>query len=457
MYKTIQRVHFIGIGGIGMSGLAEILLNLGYKVSGSDLKASPIIQRLRRLGAKISTQHRAQNVEGAQVAVVSSAIPKTNPEVEEAIRQNIPVAARAEILAELMRLKYGIAIAGTHGKTTTTSLIAAVLHEGKFDPTVVVGGKVRSLRTNARLGRGEFMVAEADESDGSFLKLSPTIAVITTIDVEHMDHYKDFQEVQQTYLEFCQKIPFYGLAVLGLDDPVVRRLARRLSKRVLTYRLGGKADLTATHLKQKENKIEAIVHFHEKKLGKIRLNIPGKHNISNALAAVAVGLELGIPFKTISRALARFKGISRRLEIVGRQEKQMVLDDYGHHPTEIRATLEAIQKGWRQPVTVVFQPHRYTRTRDLLKDFCTAFKQADEVIITDIYAASEMPIQGINGENLAKQIKHPRVNYEPDFETIISRLSQKLLGEKKKERIILTLGAGDVWKIGKEIARRTFH
>ncbi|MBI1909758.1 MAG: UDP-N-acetylmuramate--L-alanine ligase [Deltaproteobacteria bacterium] len=459
MYKTIQKIHFVGIGGIGMSGLAEILMNLGYRVSGSDIKRTPITNRLRRRGVKVFYQHKMQNVDGAQVVVTSSAISRQNPEVLEAVRHHIPVVARAEILAELMRLKYGVAVAGTHGKTTTTSLIAAVLEEGGFDPTVVVGGRVRSLRSNARLGKGEFLVAEADESDGSFLKLSPTIAVVTTIDPEHMDYYRDFAKVKRTFAEFCAKVPFYGLVVWGIDHPVVRTLAHQFQKRSLTYSLGGKiaADLTATHLTHKENQSEALIHFHGKKLGRLKLQIPGRHNVSNALAAIAVGLELGIPYTKIARALRRFKGISRRMEILYQDKNTLVMDDYGHHPEEIKATLRAVKEGWGRKTIVIFQPHRYSRTRDLFDSFRTAFGLADQVILTDIYAASEEPIRGITGERLARAIKNPNVLYEPDFGKIIDLTKQRVGAYGHTPRLILTLGAGDIWKVGREIARQLEH
>jgi UDP-N-acetylmuramate--alanine ligase len=457
MYPTIKDIHFVGIGGIGMSGLAEILLTMGCRVAGSDLKRSPATDRLRRRGAKIHFGHRAENVSKAnppQVVVVSSAVAKSNPEVAEAARRGIPVISRGEMLAELMRLKYGIAVAGTHGKTTTTSLVAAVLDAGGFDPTVVIGGRVKSLRTNARLGKGDYLVAEADESDGSFLHLNPTIAVLTNIDREHMEHYRDFDALRATFGEFARKIPFYGAAVFCADHPETARLAARFAKRGFTYGIEKDADYRASSVRQKGWGSEFDVKFHGENLGRIRLRQPGLHNVLNSLAAVAVGRELGIKFADIRRGLSNFRGIGRRLEIV-HQGDVMVVDDYGHHPKEIEATLSALRSTIKKSrLWVLFQPHRYTRTKDLFEDFAKAFGHADEVVITEIYAASEEPIRGITGEALADAVKKEREGRGVAFVPRVAEIAPAVLPRLKKGDVVLTLGAGDIWKAGKELAKK---
>ncbi len=436
-----------------MSGLAEVLLTMGSRVTGSDLKRSAVTDRLRRRGARIFFGHRPDNIGKAQVVVVSSAISKSNPEVAAAHKAGIPVIARAEMLAELMRLKYGIAVAGSHGKTTTTSLIASVLEGGGLDPTVVIGGRVKNLRSNARLGRGDYLVAEADESDGSFLHLNPTIAVITNIDREHMDHYRDFEALRRTFEEFVSKIPFYGLSVFCSDHLETAKLFSRFPKRGVTYGIREKADYQAKKIRLKGWGSEFEVVCRGESLGKARLKIPGLHNVQNSLAAVAVGHELGIPFPKIRTALSNFRGISRRLELVyAARGAPIIIDDYGHHPAEIRATLEAIKTivGKRR-LWVLFQPHRYTRTKDLFADFVDVLrwgrKSHRQAILTEIYAAGEEPIQGVNGARLAKSIGAsfiPSVSEIPDF--ILPRL--------KKGDVVLTLGAGDIWKAGREIAER---
>jgi len=378
MYKRYQHIHFVGIGGIGMSGIAEILLNLGYKVSGSDQKRNETIERLERLGAKIFIGHRAENVEGVHVLVYSSAVARDNIEVQTAHQRQVPTIPRAEMLAELMRLKYGIAVAGTHGKTTTTSLVGAVLAEGRFDPTIVVGGRVTNLGSNARLGQGEYLVAEADESDGSFLKLAPTIAVVTTIDAEHLDHYGDLDAIRAAFLTFVNKVPFYGAAVLCLDQPNIQMLMPHVEKRIITYGLESAADLVARHLQPSGMTTRFDVYQRGELLGPCALQIPGRHNVLNALAAIGVGLDLEIAFGTITTALAGFAGVQRRFQIRGTAGGVTVVDDYGHHPAEIRATLAAAKAGFDRRIVTVFQPHRYSRTLHLRQEFLTAFNQADD-------------------------------------------------------------------------------
>ena len=392
MFAKIQRIHFVGIGGIGMSGIAEVLLNLGYKISGSDLKSSPVTQRLATLGAQTFEGHQAANITGADVVVTSSAISIDNPEVAEARRLHIPVIQRAEMLAELMRLKYGIAIAGMHGKTTTTSMVAAVLAAGGLDPTVVVGGRVDALGSNARLGKSQYLVAEADESDRSFLKLSPILSVVTNIDREHMDCYRDMRDVRRTFLEFMERVPFYGLVVGCHDDPILQRLLPRVHRRVTTYGTSSGSDflirLEPLNITADQGPLSRFnVTYRQKNLGAFTLHVPGLHNVLNATAAVAVGTALDVPVDHIRSALDSFRGVDRRFQRKGKAAGVSVIDDYGHHPTEIRATLAAArQRGFRR-VHVIFQPHRYTRTRDSEDDFATAFSDADTLCLLDIYPA----------------------------------------------------------------------
>ncbi len=452
MYKNIQRIHFVGIGGIGMSGIAEILLTLGYEVSGSDVKQSLVTRRLKRLGAKIRYGHKAEHVGKAQVVVVSSAINDKNPEIATALKQGIPVIARAEMLAELMRLKYGIAVAGTHGKTTTTSLVASILSEASFDPTIIIGGRVRSLRSNARLGKGEFLVAEADESDGSFLHLHPTIAVVTNIDPEHMAHYKDYTELKASFARFCESIPFYGAAIFCADHPATLKLSETFPRRSWTYGIENKADFMAKKIRSEGSLMKFQAQFQGKALGELQLHLPGQHNVSNALAALAVAHELGISFTQVKRALKKFKGIGRRLEVLNAQPDLVIVDDYAHHPVELQATLSAVQKAWKgYRIRAVFQPHRYTRTKELFKEFCEAFGACHELIITDIYAASETPIVGINGRRLSESIRTPdQVRYLADFDEIIDHLNST----RQEKDLIITLGAGNVGQIAKELAKQ---
>ena len=451
MRERKHRVHFVGIGGIGMSGIAEVLLNLGYSVSGSDLNESESTQRLRSLGAQVFIGHREANLSSdPSVVVISTAVKFSNPEVLEARRRQIPVIPRAEMLAELMRMKYGVAVAGSHGKTTTTSMISAVLSAGGLDPTMVIGGRVRSLGSNAKLGQGEILVAEADESDGTFLLLSPIITVVTNIDREHMDFYQTMDQLMASFLSFINKVPFHGLSVLCLDHPNVRALIPKVKKRFATYGLSTEADFYARELEIAPMETRFSVWHRTEFLGRLKLRLPGRHSATNALAAVAVGVELEIPFAEIARALDAFTGIHRRFELKGEIRGVTVIDDYGHHPEEIRATLQAVRDGWKRPLTVVFQPHRYTRTQDLFEDFLSAFEGADRLVLTEIYPAGEEPIPGIHGEALYQSLKrkgHLEVEFVPDKEEIVRRLLPKL----KPNDIVLTLGAGDIDKVAEKL------
>jgi len=454
VFKKYQQIHFVGIGGVGMSGIAEVLLNMGYRITGSDARLSEAVERLGRLGAKVFTGHQPSHVEGAHVVVYSSAVARDNVEVQVARQRGIPVIPRAEMLAELMRMKYGIAIAGTHGKTTTTSIVAAVLGAAGLDPTVVVGGRVHGLGTNAHLGRGEFLVAEADESDGSFLKLSPTIAVVTTVDAEHLDHYADLDAISAAFLQFVNKVPFYGAAVVCLDEPNIQRLIPDIEKRVISYGLESGADLTARRLAFSGLNAQFEVLQRGRVLGPASLQVPGRHNVLNALAAIAVGLDLEVPFERIQTALAGFAGVQRRFQIRGEAHGVLVVDDYGHHPAEIRATLAAAKAGFDRRVLTVFQPHRYTRTYHLRREFLTAFYQSDVLIVMDIYPAGEPPIPGVHARDLADGIAahgHREVIYlDGDREGIVRYLCEST----RPGDLVLTLGAGDVGQLGGEFLAR---
>jgi UDP-N-acetylmuramate--alanine ligase len=441
MFAKAQRVHFIGIGGIGMSGIAEILLTLGYAVSGSDLRQSSITDRLVSLGATVFQGHAAANVVGSGVVVTSSAVNEQNPEVVEARQRKIPVIQRAEMLAELMRLKYGIAVAGMHGKTTTTSMIATVLAAGGLDPTVVVGGRVDALGSNARLGKSQYLVAEADESDRSFLKLSPILSVVTNLDREHMDCYRDMEDVEAAFLEFMERVPFYGACTACIDNPQLAALLPRVQRRVFTYGTSSLADYVLRMLPPVEGTRSRFeVAAGGLVLGPFSLNVPGRHNVLNATAAVAIGTQLEVSCEDITHALRDFRGVDRRFQLKGTVRGVSVVDDYGHHPTEIRATLSAARESGYRNVHVIFQPHRYTRTRDLMAEFATAFDQADTVQILDIYAASEEPIAGVDTPALVGAIGRKEVQYAPSFDEAINRtVAQAVDGD-----IILTLGAGSV-------------
>jgi len=481
MFAKIQQIHFVGIGGIGMSGIAEVLLNLGYKVSGSDLRTSAVTQRLAGLGATVFEGHRAENVSGAEVVVTSSAISVENPEVAEAHKLHVPVIQRAEMLAELMRLKYGIAIAGMHGKTTTTSMVASVLAAGGLDPTVVVGGRVDAMGSNARLGKSQYLVAEADESDRSFLKLSPILSVVTNIDREHMDTYRNMRDVKKTFLEFMDRVPFYGMIVACNDDPLLRRLLPQVQRRTVTYgtkrgsdfwiRLGGGEN---PHLSPQERARNGApeahplnrfrVSYRGQDLGEFTLHVPGVHNILNATAAIAVGVGLDVGVEAIRTALDQFRGVDRRFHLRGRAAGVSVIDDYGHHPTEIRATLAAAKTCGFRKIHVVFQPHRYTRTRDLMEEFRAAFGDADSLFVLDIYAASEKPIEGITAEALARSIGSTGVSHDHSTAESGGRSAQYVssfadavtsaAAAAEDGDMILTLGAGSVSQLGPMILEK---
>jgi UDP-N-acetylmuramate--alanine ligase len=459
MFAKIQRIHFVGIGGIGMSGIAEVLLNLGYQVSGSDLKSSALTQRLTSLGAIIFEGHRPENIANAEVVVASSAIALDNPEISHAHALHIPVIQRAEMLAELMRLKYGIAIAGMHGKTTTTSMVAAVLAGGGLDPTVVVGGRVDAMGSNARLGKSQYLVAEADESDRSFLKLSPILAVVTNIDREHMDCYRNMRNVKRAFLDFMDRVPFYGMVVVCNDDPLLRRMLPQIQRRTVTYGTRRGSDF---HMKPGESVLNPgenrpigrfHVAFQQKALGEFRLHVPGVHNMLNATAAIAVGVGLDINIDQIRTALENFRGVDRRFQLRGVAAGISVIDDYGHHPTEVRATLAAARQCGFRKIHVVFQPHRYTRTQLLMDEFANAFHDADTLFILDIYAASEPPIEGITGQALAQHIQdtgEQEARYAPSFaEAVEAAVAQAQEGD-----MILTLGAGSVSQLGPMILEK---
>jgi UDP-N-acetylmuramate--alanine ligase len=460
MFIQKQHVHFIGIGGIGMSGIAEILLTLGMRVSGSDLRRGPITDRLAQMGATIYEGHERSHVGDATVVVTSSAVNSRNPEVEEARARKIPVIQRAEMLAELMRLKYGIAIAGMHGKTTTTSMVASVLAAGGLDPTVVVGGRVDALGSNARLGSSQYLVAEADESDRSFLKLSPILAVVTNLDREHMDCYRDMEDVESAFLSFMDKVPFYGAVTACIDNPLLAKVLPRAQRRVYTYGVAASADYRLEVLEGMDTSelgdrpscaVSGFrsfqVHTAKGPLGPFELRVPGRHNILNATAAVAIACQLGVSADKIAQGLASFNGVDRRFQLRGRANGVAVVDDYGHHPTEISATLAAARECGYGRIHVIFQPHRYTRTRDLMPEFATAFTLADTVTVLPIYAASEDPIPGITAELLAARIRDTEAHYEPDFAGAIARVTQQALPGD----LILTLGAGSISQLAPQI------
>ncbi|MGP8246182.1 MAG: UDP-N-acetylmuramate--L-alanine ligase [Bryobacteraceae bacterium] len=451
MFLRPQHLHFVGIAGIGMSGIAEVLLNNGYKISGSDLKLSPITERLAALGATVFEGHDASNLGGARILVVSSAVDERNPEVREARRLGLPVIPRGELLAELMRLKYGVAVAGSHGKTTTTSLTAAILSHAGLDPTVVVGGRVGTMGgSNARVGHSDFLVAESDESDGSFVKLAPILAVVTNIDREHLDHYPTLDAIRAAFIEFVNKVPFYGAAIVCLDDPNVQSILPAIQRRVVTYGTTAQAEVEATDIVCGSFSSRFRLRHRAADLGEFHLRIPGRHNVLNATAAAAVAMELDVAPRAIAEALETFSGVERRFQVRGKERGITVVDDYGHHPTEIQATLEgARQCGFRR-IHVLFQPHRYTRTLHLAEEFGRAFHQADSVFVMDIYAASEMPIEGVTAHTLVERIRragHRAVAYVGT----IDRGVEALLGAAREGDLILTLGAGNVWQAGEKV------
>jgi UDP-N-acetylmuramate--alanine ligase len=453
MYLKKYHIHFVGIGGIGMSGIAELLLTLGYKVSGSDLSASDLTRRLQNLGGTVFQGHAEKQIYGADVVVTSAAIGSDNPEVVAANQASIPVIPRAEMLAELMRLKYSIAVAGAHGKTSTTSLIAAVLEKGGLDPTVVIGGKLKSIGTNALLGEGDFIVAEADESDGSFLKMSPAIAVVTNIDREHLDFYRDLNHIKDVFVSFIDRIPFYGLAVLCLDDEPIQDILPQIKKRVSTYGMSSQADIQAKNIVIAGLKSSFTVDYLGKRLGEISLNLPGLHNVYNSMASIAVGIELDIGFEVIKSALKTVQGVQRRLEIKGEINGVTVVDDYGHHPTEKKATLQAAKQSWpERRLVVVFQPHRYSRIRALFDEFTRSFYQSDLLVVLPIYSAGEKEIKGVDSRLLFEEIRahgHKDVVFMPNLDEAVAHLKQVLA----KGDILLTLGAGDVYKLGETLLK----
>jgi UDP-N-acetylmuramate--alanine ligase len=442
----VRHVHFIGVGGIGMSGLAEILRTLEFDVSGSDLREGETTRRLSRLGVRVDLGHRAANVHGADVIVYSSAINEENPEIAEARALGTPVISRAEMLAELMRVKYGIAIAGSHGKTTTTSLVATVLRAAGFDPTVVVGGRMAALGSNARLGAGDLLVAEADESDGSFLRLTPTIAAITNIDPEHLDFYGSHEAIKEAFVQFVEKVPFYGLAVLCLDHPAVQELLPRVRRRHVTYGVSPQADYSARAINFRGTLTSFVAYKQNDPLGEFSVRMPGQHNVLNTLAAIAIADELEVPLDVMKEALATFHGVARRFSVVGEVEGVTLVDDYGHHPAEIVATLDAARRAYDQRVLVAFQPHRYSRTEHLFDEFTRAFNKADLVLVTDIYPAGEKPIAGVTAERLAQAIAdhgHHAVRYVSDRADVAGQLAD----EARPGDVVIALGAGDINKV----------
>ncbi|HOF13689.1 MAG TPA: UDP-N-acetylmuramate--L-alanine ligase [Spirochaetota bacterium] len=449
MFRKSKKMHFIGIGGIGMSGIAEILINLGYDVSGSDLRESEQTKRLRQLGATIYIGHYPSNIKDYHVVVTSSAISKNNPEIIEAKKRKIPVIHRSEMLAELVRLKHGIGVAGTHGKTTTSSMLAYILYHGGLNPTAVVGGKVLNFGSNARIGEGQYFVFEADESDGSFLKLLPTIGIVTNIDADHLDHYKYFEGIKEAFITYMNNIPFYGYSVVCMDDPVVAEVLPRIERPYVTYGFNPGANFKATNIKLLNGSTRYSCYYNDKLLGEIVLNLLGKHNIINSLAVVAVALELGLTFGVIAEAIAQFQGVGRRLEKIGETNGIIVVDDYGHHPTEIRATLDALKQLGKRLI-VVFQPHRYTRTQYLYDEFGQSFTMADELFLTEIYPAGEEPIEGVSSNLIQQSVKKhegrdvvviPHLDQVPDYISPIVREGD----------VIVTLGAGDIYKVGHAI------
>ena len=449
MFKNIRKVHFVGIGGIGMSGIAEILLNQGFEITGSDKSLSEVTKRLSDLGIKIYEGHSRENLKDADVLVYSSAVTIDNPEVKEAIARKIPVIKRSEMLAETMRLKYGIGIAGTHGKTTTTSMVGLALTEGNVDPTIIVGGKLSGLGgTNARLGNGDFIVVEADEFDRTFLKLTPVIAAITTLESEHLDTYRDLDDIKSAFIEFANKVPFYGFVVICMDEPALQDIIPQINKKIFTYGLTAQADIRAVDISHEKFFSSFTVKYKGKELGKIKLKIPGVHNVKNSLVAICVGIELGVDFKVIKKALESFGGVYRRFEV--KYDKEiLVVDDYAHHPTETSATLSGIRAGWDNRLVAVFQPHLYSRTRDFYQEFGRSFLNSDVFVCTDVYPAREEPINGITGEliaNATKNFGHKNVIYIPDKNNI----PDVLKGLKQDGDIIITMGAGDIWKFGEK-------
>ncbi|MCO5143398.1 MAG: UDP-N-acetylmuramate--L-alanine ligase [Oligoflexia bacterium] len=454
LYKSRKRkVHFIGIGGIGMSGIAEILISQGYEVSGSDISDSDITKRLAKLGAKIFSSHKQENLCGADVVVVSSAIDDTNPEIQAAKQNKVPIIQRAEMLAELMKMKMGIAIAGTHGKTTTTSIISTIVQNSGLDPTIIIGGRVDALGGNAKLGQGDFLVAEADESDKSFLHLPSTIAVVTNIDNDHLNNYGSIANIKDAFINFVNRIPFYGKAFLCLDDENVKSILPKLKKPYATYGFSPQADLQGRNIQFEKFGSNFEVWQNEKKLGVVHCSIPGRHNVLNALASISVGLEIGLTFEQVRDGLAQFKGVRRRFELKGEKAGIKVFDDYGHHPTEVKATLAAARKAWDGRIVTIFQPHRYSRTQDCYDDFVQSFDDSDVLLVADIYPAGESPIAGVNSEKLVEDIRshgHKSVLYVGDAR---KNLQEKILPLLQKGDLFLSLGAGSIYAVGEDLLK----
>lgn len=449
MRHTYKKIHFVGIGGIGMSGIAEVLINLGYQVTGSDIEDSPTTKRLRSLGAPIAIGHDAVNLNDAQVLVYSSAVGPDNPEIVAAHQRKIPVIPRAEMLAELMRMKYSIAISGSHGKTSATSMTAFLISEAGLDPTIVVGGRLDMFDSPAKLGDGEYLVAEADESDRSFLQLIPTIAVVTNIDKEHLDTYRDLADIQEAFVQFVNKVPFYGTGILCCDEPSVQSILPRLQRRYTTYGFSPQADLQAKNPEIKGFKSSFDVFLKGKKLGRARLKAPGRHHIANSLSAIAVGLELGLEPQQMLDSLKHFENADRRLQSIGETAGIMILDDYGHHPTEVRVTLATLKEAWERRVVCVFQPHRFSRTKALLEEFWHSFNDADVLVITEIYPAGEKPLEGVRADLISEGIKaygHRDVLFIDALEDIPAYLMEIL----QEGDVLITLGAGDVWKVARK-------
>jgi UDP-N-acetylmuramate--alanine ligase len=452
MFHKIKQLHFVGIGGSGMCGIAEVLLNLGFRITGSDLRETDITKRLEGLGAKICIGHAPENIGDTDVVVISSAVQNENIEVKTAKERGIPIIRRAEMLAELMRMKFGIAIAGTHGKSTTTSIIGEVLSSGGLDPTIIVGGIVKSLGTGAVVGKSEFLVAEADEFDRSFLKLVPTIAVVTTLEAEHMECYTDMDDLRGAFVEFMNKVPFFGAVVICLDEMSLQELMPKIERRIITYGLSTQSDLRATRVRFEKDKTRFEVNSRNFSYGEVEIDLLGMHNVRNTLAAIAVGLELGMDFNSISEGLRRFHGVRRRFELVGEARGILVIDDFGHHPTEIRVTLQGAKLGYDRPIIAVFQPHLFTRTRDFAGDFGQAFLHSDKLIVTDIYPSRENPIPGVTGELVAKAARdygHRDVHWIPKLDNVPARLMEIA----KPGDMVITFGAGDVNRAGREFFR----
>ncbi len=449
LFHKIKLLHFVGIGGSGMCGIAEVLLNLGFKITGSDLRETDITRRLGDLGAKISIGHSAENIGDTDVVVISSAVTNDNIEVKTAAERGIPIIRRSEMLAELMRMKFGVAIAGTHGKSTTSSIVGEILSHGDLDPTVIVGGIVRSLGTGAVVGKSEYLVVEADEFDRSFLKLIPTIAVVTTLEAEHMECYKDMDDLRSAFVEFMNKVPFFGAVILCLDETSLQELLPRIERRVITYGLSTQSDLRATRIRFDKNKTRFEVNSRSFTYGEVEVELVGMHNVRNVLAAIAVGLELGIDFDTIREGLSRFHGVRRRFDTIGEAGGILIIDDFGHHPTEIQVTLQGARLGYDRPIIAVFQPHLFTRTRNFASEFGQAFLHSDKLIVTDIYPSRESPIPGVTGELVVKAARdygHRDAHWVPNMEDVPKRLLEMV----KPGDMVITFGAGDIHKVGKE-------